>query len=179
MNTPLEFFIFYFTPGNSRQSKTPPLETPQNCVRSLWTFEAKDLWKFHIIFSSSNFIFNSYLEITHDVSLIPLEIPYTQPPSLWFFFWDSPMLMEFSLFHHMLEIFFQFMVFTFLENTLNLCIFYSCPGSPLKTPGRTILKICFPQDGKGGWSYDLLYLNSARKYEDDLLVLTLVYLHFV
>ena len=30
------------------------------------------------------------------------------------------------------------------------------------------LKICFPQDEKGGENYDLLYQNSIRKYEDDL-----------
>ena len=30
------------------------------------------------------------------------------------------------------------------------------------------LKICFPQDGKGGGSYDLRYQNSVKKYEDDL-----------
>ena len=46
-------FIFYFTPGNSRQNKAQPLDIPQNCVRSLWDSKAKnkDLWKFHIIFS--------------------------------------------------------------------------------------------------------------------------------
>ena len=26
----------------------------------------------------------------------------------------------------------------------------------------------FPQDGRGGGSYDLLYQNSIRKYKDDL-----------
>ena len=55
VKTPLEFLIFYFAPGNSRQSKYLPIEIPQNCLRSLKNSEAKnqDLWKFHIIFSSS------------------------------------------------------------------------------------------------------------------------------
>ena len=50
--TPMEIFIFYFTPGNSRQNKSQPLDTPQNCVRSLGNLKAKnkDSWKFHIIF---------------------------------------------------------------------------------------------------------------------------------
>ena len=30
------------------------------------------------------------------------------------------------------------------------------------------LKICFPQDERGGENFDLLYQNSIRKYEDDL-----------
>ena len=61
---PLELFIFYFTPGNSLQSKAPPLEIPQNCVRSLENFKAKTKtpknstlcfllhpWKFHFVFN--------------------------------------------------------------------------------------------------------------------------------
>ena len=32
------FNFSYFTPGNSRQNKTPTLEIPQNCVRSLGNF---------------------------------------------------------------------------------------------------------------------------------------------
>ena len=52
---PLEFFIFIFTPGNSRQKKAQPLDIPQNCVRFLGnsTTKNKDPWKFHIIFSWS------------------------------------------------------------------------------------------------------------------------------
>ena len=46
--------------------------------------------------------------------------------------------------------------------------FYSCSSSPLKTPGRIILHICFPQAKRGGENYDLLYQNSIRKYEVDL-----------
>ena len=37
---PLEFLGFYFTPGNSRQNKASPLETPQNCVTLLRNFKA-------------------------------------------------------------------------------------------------------------------------------------------
>ena len=50
---PLDFFIFYFTPGNSRQNKAQPLDIPQNYVRSLGNSKAKnkDPWNFHIIFS--------------------------------------------------------------------------------------------------------------------------------
>ena len=35
LKTHLEFLIFYFTPGNSRQNKAQPLDIPQECVRSL------------------------------------------------------------------------------------------------------------------------------------------------
>ena len=62
---------------------------------------------------------------------------------------------------------FQFMVFTFLENALNIRIFThaSVPHSKLQVE---FLKICFCQDGKGGGSYDFLYQNPIKKYEDDL-----------
>ena len=43
--------------------------------------------------------------------------------------------------------------------------FYSCPSSPLKTPGRTFENL---KTKGGGGNYDLLYQNSIRKYEDDL-----------
>ena len=51
---PWNFSFFYFIPENSRESKAPPLEIPQNCVRSLGNSKGKnqDPWKFHIIFSS-------------------------------------------------------------------------------------------------------------------------------
>ena len=39
-------------------------------------------WKFH-------FVFNETLKILHAIFLIPLEIPYPQPPCLDFF-WNSP-----------------------------------------------------------------------------------------
>ena len=88
----LEFFMFffYFNPGNSRQSKTPPLEIPQNCVRSLGNSKTKTKtpeisalifllhpWKFH-------FVFNYPLEILYGISLIPLEIPYPLPGFFFF-----------------------------------------------------------------------------------------------
>ena len=73
------FLFFYFTPGNSRKNKAPPLEIPQIFVRPLGNSKAKnqESWKFYIIFSCS-----------------PLEIPYLQPPTssppLFGFFWNSP-----------------------------------------------------------------------------------------
>ena len=54
----------------------------------------------------------------------------------------------------------QFMVFTFLENALNLCIFTPTPVPHSKNG--------FPQDERVEENYDLLYQNSIRKYEDDL-----------
>ena len=35
LETPLEFFIFYFIPRNSRQNRAQPLNIPQNCFRGL------------------------------------------------------------------------------------------------------------------------------------------------
>ena len=35
LETPWIFSFFYFNPGSSRQNKAPPLDIPQNCVRSL------------------------------------------------------------------------------------------------------------------------------------------------
>ena len=53
-NTP-GIFNFFFTPGNSRENKTPPLENPQNCVTCPWNPKARNQnpWNFHIIFSWS------------------------------------------------------------------------------------------------------------------------------
>ena len=48
------------------------------------------------------------------------------------------------IFHHVCENV-LIMVFTFLENALNLCIFI-IPSSPLKTQGRNVLKTPFPKD---------------------------------
>ena len=59
------------------------------------------------------------------------------------------------------------MVFTFLENALNLGIFIHAPV-PTQNSRQNFLKICFPQPKKGGENYDLLYQNSVRKYKDDL-----------
>ena len=52
---PLGIYLFFFTPGNSRQNKAPPLEIPQNSVRSFGNSKGKnqDPWKLHIIFSWS------------------------------------------------------------------------------------------------------------------------------
>ena len=80
------------------------------------------------------------------------------------------------------------MVFTFLENALNLGIFTHAlfPPSPLKTyhniliitpsaegnfsfPRQYFFKNLFlPTVERGGGSYGLFYQNSIRKYEDDL-----------
>ena len=38
LKTPWNFSFFYFTPGNSRQNKAPPLEIPQIFARSLGNF---------------------------------------------------------------------------------------------------------------------------------------------
>ena len=59
------------------------------------------------------------------------------------------------------------MAFAFLEKALNLFIFTraTVPHSNLHVE---FLKICFPQDERGGENYDLLYQSSIRKYEDDL-----------
>ena len=53
--------------------------------------------------------------------------------------------------------------------------FYSWPSPPFKTPGRMFWKSVSP-GGRAGGSYDFLYQNSVRKYEDDLK--HYVYLHF-
>ena len=60
----------------------------------------------------------------------------------------------------------------------NACFCYLCPSPSFRTPGKTFLKICFPQDERGGGNCDLLYQNSVRKYENDLEH-QLVYLNFV
>ena len=40
---------------------------------------------------------------------------------------------------------FQFMMFTFLKNAMNLCIFTYAPGPPLKTAGRIFWKSVSPK----------------------------------
>ena len=57
--TTWNFFVFYFTLGNSGQNKAPPLEIPQNCVTSLCYIP----WKFR----GQN---PRHLEIPHDFFLI-------------------------------------------------------------------------------------------------------------
>ena len=55
------------------------------------------------------------------------------------------------------------MVFTLLENALNLCIFTHA-SVPLKTLGKFYENL-FCQDEVVGENYDLLYQNSIRKNE--------------
>ena len=52
-NLPGFFGCFYFTPGNSRQNKASPQETPQIRLHPLKILSLKPRhpWKFHIIFS--------------------------------------------------------------------------------------------------------------------------------
>ena len=45
---------------------------------------------------------------------------------------------------------------------------YSCPSSPLETPGKTLRIFCFPLAERGGQNHDLLYENSIGKREDNL-----------
>ena len=74
------------------------------------------------------------------------------------------MLVEFSLacmFHHALEKFFNFMMFTFQENALNLWIFTHAPVPQSKLQVEFFENL-FPQDEKGEESYII------RKYRDDL-----------
>ena len=60
----------------------------------------------------------------------------------------------------------QIMVFTLLENALNR--FLVMPQFPTQNFRQDFLKICFPQDERGGENYGLLNQNSIRKYEGDL-----------
>ena len=73
---------------------------------------------------------------------------------------------------------FKFMVFTFLENALNLGIFTHVPSlltqcSPLSSyhhilVRRKLLILNYSLLNWGGGNYDLLYQNSIRKYESGL-----------
>ena len=63
---------------------------------------------------------------------------------------------------------FKFMVFTFLENALNLGILLT-PSFPTQNSRQNFLKTCFPQQQNYfPQNYDLLYQNSFRKNEDGL-----------
>ena len=87
------------------------------------------------------------------------------------------MLVEFSLtciFHHVRENIFKFMVFTFLENALNVGIFTHAPVRHSKLQTEFFENLFHPTAERGGENYDLLCQNSIRKYEDDL-----EYLYFV
>ena len=55
------------------------------------------------------------------------------------------------------------MVFTFLENALNLDIFTHAP-----VPHSKLQAEFSPITKRGKGNYHLLYQNSIRKYEDDL-----------
>ena len=80
---------------------------------------------------------------------------------------------------------FKFVVFSFLENALNLGIFtHAPPHSKLApkflssdprqkeithSPWQHLFRNLFPPAvERGGGNYDLLYQNSVRKYKDDL-----------
>ena len=59
------------------------------------------------------------------------------------------------------------MVLRIPENALNLCIFIHAPVPHSKLQVGFFENL-FPPRRKGWWSYDLLYQNLNRKYEDDL-----------
>ena len=96
----LEFFIFYFTPENTRQNKAPSLEIRRTKSCSIpWKFQGqkprpqKILHNFFLVTlgNSTSFLLNPL--IPHTISLIPLEISYPQAPFLDFF-WNSPMVAQ-------------------------------------------------------------------------------------
>ena len=60
------------------------------------------------------------------------------------------------------------MVFTFLENTLNLVILTHDPVPHSKLLAEFFENLFPPTSERDGENYDLLYQNSLRKYEDDL-----------
>ena len=62
----------------------------------------------------------------------------------------------------------KFMVFTLLENALNLDIFTHSP-IPHSELQAEYFENLFPPTVERSWeNYDLLYQNSIRKYEDGL-----------
>ena len=60
------------------------------------------------------------------------------------------------------------MVFTFLENALNLGIFTHALVSQSNTQAEFFENLFPPTAERGGENYNLLYQNSIRNYEDDL-----------
>ena len=63
---------------------------------------------------------------------------------------------------------FKFMVFTSLENALNIGIFTHAPVPHSKLPAD-IFENLFPlTPERGGENYHLFNQNSIRKYKDDL-----------
>ena len=94
---PWNFWICHFTLGNSRKSKTLPLDIPQSCVAHLGNSKTKtqDRWKFHMIFSWSlleiPILFYLTLEFQHALSLIPLGNSMSATPTpLFKFFLEYP-----------------------------------------------------------------------------------------
>ena len=63
---------------------------------------------------------------------------------------------------------FEFMVFTFLKNVLNLGIFTHAPVAHSKLQAEFFENLFSPTAERGGENYDLLYQNSVRKYENNL-----------
>ena len=61
-----------------------------------------------------------------------------------------------------------FIVFTFLENALNTCIFTHAPVPHSKHQAEFCENLFPPVGERGGKNYDLLYQNSIRRYKDDL-----------
>ena len=79
-------------------------------------------------------------------------------------------LVEFSLtciFQHAWEKFFHLWC-SHSQKIIESMLLYSCPSPPLKTLGRTFGKSVFPKTEGVGGSYNLLYRNLNRKYEDGL-----------
>ena len=61
------------------------------------------------------------------------------------------------------------MIFTFLENTLNLGIFIqACPFSHSNLQADVFGNLFPPIAERGGERYYLLHQNAIRKFEDDL-----------
>ena len=62
---------------------------------------------------------------------------------------------------------FKFIVFTFLENALNIGIFIHAPVPHTKRQAEFFENLFPPTAERGGENYDLLYQNSIRKHGDD------------
>ena len=81
------------------------------------------------------------------------------------------MLVEISLtciFHHMWGNIFQFMIFTFLENVLNLCSFTHASVLQSKLQVESFENLFSSLKMKGVEETKLLDQSSIRKCEDDL-----------
>ena len=63
---------------------------------------------------------------------------------------------------------FEFMVFTFLKNVLNLGIFTHAPFAHSKFQAEFFKNQFSLTAERGGENYGLLYQNSVGKYEDNL-----------